>query len=226
MIDLHTHTFLSDGQLGPAEHIRRAEVAGYRVLGFADHMDLATLPLLLPPALDAARVENALGRMTVLAGCELTHVRPEHMREAVHRARELGAQYVVVHGESLAEPVQAGTNRAAIEAGCDILAHPGLIAEEDIRLAAQQNVMLEISAKAGHCLANGHVAARALAHGARLLFGSDAHGPDQMLARPQADDVCRGAGLADEAIAAMFAHAGGFARHRLQQAEADEVADW
>ncbi|MFH0911657.1 MAG: PHP domain-containing protein, partial [Planctomycetota bacterium] len=38
MIDLHTHTILSDGELGPAELIRRAEVAGYRALAITDHV--------------------------------------------------------------------------------------------------------------------------------------------------------------------------------------------
>jgi len=37
MIDLHTHTFLSDGELGPAELVRRAENAGYRAIGISDH---------------------------------------------------------------------------------------------------------------------------------------------------------------------------------------------
>jgi len=53
MIDFHTHTLLSDGALVPAEHIRRAQVRGYRILGMSDHVDLATMeqiiPVLLPP---------------------------------------------------------------------------------------------------------------------------------------------------------------------------------
>ena len=32
-------------------------------------------------------------------------------------SRELGAKIVVVHGETVAEPVEPGNNRAAIEAG-------------------------------------------------------------------------------------------------------------
>ena len=43
------------------------------------------------------------------------------------RARALGAQIVLVHGETIVEPVPPGTNHQAIEAGVDILAHPGLI---------------------------------------------------------------------------------------------------
>lgn len=226
MIDLHTHTLLSDGALIPAEHIRRAEVAGYRILGMTDHVGLELLEHVLPILRDAARRENELGRLEVLAGVELTHVRPVHLGEAVNRARALGADVVIVHGETLAEPVEPGTNRAAIEAGADILAHPGLLSEEDAALAARRNVMLEISGKAGHCLTNGHVAATARAAGAQVIFGSDAHGPEGMRPRQDAELVLRGAALSPEEIAAAFAQAEQFARHRLQQAEADENADW
>ena len=37
MIDLHTHTFFSDGELVPAEHLRRVEVLGYRAVAITDH---------------------------------------------------------------------------------------------------------------------------------------------------------------------------------------------
>lgn len=226
MIDLHTHTLLSDGVLILAEHIRRAECAGYRVLGFSDHADLANLPVILPQALVAAHWENKLDRLTVLAGVELTHVRPEHLRAATEKARKLGAHYVMVHGETIAEPVLPGTNRAAIEAGADILAHPGLITLEDAKAAAARNVMLEISGKSGHSLTNGHVVQMARAAGAKMLFGSDAHSEEQMPSRGHAEKIMRGAGMTTEEIAAAFANAEQFARSRLQQAEADAVADW
>lgn len=226
MIDLHTHTLLSDGALIPAEHIRRAEYAGYRILGFSDHADMSNIPIILPQVLTAARWENKLNRLTVLAGVELTHVRPEHIQAATELARKTGAHYVAVHGETIAEPVVAGTNHAAIAAGVDILAHPGLITLEDAKFAAANNVLLEISGKRGHCLTNGHVLQMARAAGAKLIFGSDAHDEDQMPSREYAEKIMRGAGMTEEEIAAAFANAEQFARHRLQQAEADTVADW
>ena len=207
MIDFHTHTLLSDGALIPAEHIRRAEVAGYRILGLADHGDIALLEHILRHARMAAEQENAAGRLRVLAGIELTHMRPTHIADGTARARDLGAQFVVCHGETIAEPVEPGTNRAAIEAGVDILAHPGLITEDDARLAAERGVALEISGKAGHSLCNGHVAAMARKVGAQLLFGSDAHTPEQMPTRDKAERICRGAGLGAADVAAMFAFA-------------------
>lgn len=211
MIDFHTHTLLSDGALIPTEHIRRAEVRGYRVLGLADHVGLAEAPRVVPELVEAARVENALGRLRVFAGAELTHVRPEHFSEAVARVRELGARFVIAHGETLVEPVEPGTNRAAIEAGVDILAHPGLISDDDVKLAAERGVRLEISGKPGHSLSNGHVARLARARGAMLIFGSDAHTPEQLPTREFAERICRAAGLDAEAVREMFAAAETFA---------------
>lgn len=226
MIDLHTHTLLSDGALIPAEQIRRAEVRGYRVLGMADHVDLATMGTIIPQLVAAAKREAGARQMRVLAGAELTHVRPGHIAEGVRQARALGARFVIVHGESIAEPVEPGTNRAAIEAGADILAHPGLITEADAALAAKRNVMLEVSAKAGHALCNGHVVRMAQATGAQLLFGSDAHAPEQMPTQAYAEAILAGAGLSAGEIAAIFTHAAQFAEHLAEQAFADETPDW
>ena len=92
------------------------------------------------------------GNITIIPGMEITHVPKGLIGELISEARKLGAMYVVVHGETLAEPVEEGTNHEAILAGADILAHPGLITEEDARLAAERGVLLEISARKGHCL--------------------------------------------------------------------------
>lgn len=213
MFDFHTHTLISDGDLIPAESVRHAEMSGYRMLGFADHSDLATLPTQMSVIIAAARAENRSGcGMTVLPGTEVTHVRPGQIAEAVGLARELGAAYVVVHGETLCEPVAAGTNRAAIEAGTDILAHPGLISEDEVRLAAERGVMLEISGKRGHCLANGHVARMARKHGAKLLFGSDSHTVGEMPPRDYAERICLAAGMDKDEVDAMFARAEEFGK--------------
>ena len=52
---------------------------------------------------------------------------------------------MILHGETICEPVALGTNRAGIEAGVDILAHPGLISEEEVRMAAGNGVHLEVT---------------------------------------------------------------------------------
>jgi histidinol phosphatase-like PHP family hydrolase len=204
MIDLHTHTLLSDGDLIPTELARRAETCGYRVLGFADHVDTAMVDHVVPILVRTCDDLAGAMAMQVLPGAEVTHCRPEHIARVVDRCRELGARLVVVHGETPAEPVIEGTNRAAIEAGCDILAHPGAITEADARLAAERGVVLEISGRKGHCLGNGHVAQMARRVGARVLFGSDAHSPEDLRPRPDAEKVLVGAGLSAAEIAAAF----------------------
>lgn len=213
MFDFHTHTLISDGDLIPAESVRRAEMSGYRILGFSDHSDLATLPPQMEIIIAAARAENRnFSGMLVLPGTEITHVRPTQIEAAVIKARNLGAVYVIVHGETLSEPVAPGTNRAAIEAGVDILAHPGLITRDEVEMAAKRGVMLEISGKRGHCLANGHVVKLARECGAQLIFGSDSHTVGEMPTRDYAERICLAAGLNQDEVDAMFFHAEEFGR--------------
>ena len=138
MIDLHTHTIFSDGELLPAELARRAKVAGYRAIAITDHADASNLELIVPRISAMAREYSAYMDLTIIAGVELTHVPPGLVEQETRRARALGAQVVVVHGETIVEPVERGTNLAAIEAGVDVLAHPGLITEEEVRLAAEK----------------------------------------------------------------------------------------
>ena len=61
--------------------------------------------------------------------------------------------------------MQKGTNRAAIEAGADIVSHPGIISTEDLLLAKEKGVALEITSRKGHSLSNGHVAKEAIKFG-------------------------------------------------------------
>jgi histidinol phosphatase-like PHP family hydrolase len=209
LCDLHTHTFLSDGDLSPAELFARAEHAGIAALAVTDHVDWATVETTVPALIAACQAECSGGRVLALPGAELTHVRPAQIGKLAERCRQLGAKVILVHGQTIVEPVPAGTNRAAIEAGVDVLAHPGLITEEEARLAAKAGVRLELSARQGHSLTNGHVARLALAVGAELTFGSDTHAPDDLRGPEAALAILRGAGL-DEA-AARKVLAGGLA---------------
>ena len=211
MFDLHTHSLLSDGDLVPAELARRCQASGYRGLVISDHCDPSNLEfVVMTLARFCEAVAGAYGEMEILPGCEITHVPPMLIAGLVDRARDLGAEVVLVHGETLVEPVVPGTNRAAIEAGCDVLAHPGLIAPEDARLAAERGVMLEISGRKGHSLTNGHVACMAGQCGANLTFGSDGHSPGDYPTRQEAERIARGAGLTDEQVAHMLQNNAGF----------------
>jgi histidinol phosphatase-like PHP family hydrolase len=198
MIDLHTHSLFSDGELIPAELTRRAAQAGYRAIAITDHADRSLFDLAIPRIL---RVADDLGKawgLTVLAGTELTHIPPGDIAAAAAEARALGAQIIVCHGETLVEPVAPGTNRAALEADIDILSHPGLITVEDAQLAARRGICLELSARKGHSLSNGHVARVALAAGAKLVVNSDAHAPGDLVPLEHARKVALGAGLSEE----------------------------
>jgi len=198
MIDLHTHSLFSDGELVPAEHLRRVEVMGYSAVAITDHADSSNLDFIIPRLVRAAADLNRHAKTRLIPGIELTHVPPEAFAELTRRARELGALIVVGHGETPVEPVRPGSNLAAIEAGVDILAHPGFITEAEAKLAASKGVLLELSGRRGHSLSNGHVAKMALAAGAGLAVNADAHGPGDFMSAKMAEMVALGAGLSDE----------------------------
>jgi histidinol phosphatase-like PHP family hydrolase len=200
MIDLHSHSLFSDGVLLPSELVRRAEVKGYRYWAITDHADHSNIEIIIPRIAAVAKELNAHWTIQVIPGIELTHVPPETLGGLIERAGKLGARLIVVHGETISEPVPPGTNRAAIEAGAHILAHPGLITPDEARLAAQKGVLLEITSRKGHSLTNGHVAAMAQAAGAGLVLNSDTHSPDDIVAQDQRARIVEGAGLGHGAI--------------------------
>ena len=81
-----------------------------------------------------------------------------------------------------------------------MLAHPGLLTEEDGAFAAQREICLELSARSGHSLTNGLVARLAEITGASLVVDSDAHTPADLLTEELARSVARGAGVAQDAL--------------------------
>jgi histidinol phosphatase-like PHP family hydrolase len=217
VIDLHTHSLFSDGQLVPSEHARRARHAGYRAIAITDHGDASNLDFIIPRVAGVcASLSEAYG-IQVIPGIELTHVPPALINELAVAARKLGAKLVLVHGETIVEPVEAGTNAAAVNAPIDILAHPGLITEQEVRLAAQRGICLEISARKGHSLTNGHVAMLARQNGAPLVLNTDAHGPADLISREMAEKIAVGAGLTASEIRAMFGNSEALVRNILNK---------
>jgi len=195
MIDLHTHSLLSDGVLVPSELVRRAMDKGYEAISITDHADISNIDFIIPRIVRAASELSGLLPITVIPGIEITHVPPQAIGGLVKEARRLGAKLVVVHGETLVEPVMPGTNHAAILAGPDILSHPGMITRQDAALAAKKGVYLEITARKGHSLANGHVAKVAAETGAELVINTDAHEPGDLISLEFAGKVLEAAGL-------------------------------
>ena len=195
MIDLHTHSLLSDGELLPSELVRRAEVIGYKAIAITDHSDASNIDFVIERIVNVCNELKAA--IPVIPGVELTHIPPRQIGQMVKKARELGARLVLVHGETVVEPVSQGTNRAAIEAGVDILAHPGLLTPEDAMLAAEKGVCLELTARKGHSLSNGHVASVAKKIGVNIVLNTDTHSPSDLISDDMAVRIVVGAGLTE-----------------------------
>ena len=199
MYDFHTHTFLSDGVLAPIELIRRAHVIGYRVMAITDHVGPGNIEPILRVLIKDREVASRRWDILALPGVEITHCPVEEIDALAREAKAIGARVVNVHGETVVEPVEPGTNRAAVSsAHVDILAHPGLIAPEEAAIAARNGVFLEVSARKGHGFANGHVVRVARDAGASMVLDSDAHAPEDLLTREFAMKVALGAGLSEQ----------------------------
>ena len=203
-IDLHMHTLFSDGELLPSELARRALKLNHEVIAMTDHVDWSNVEA-IPTIQDAIDDINENWDITAVLGAEVTHAPLESFDGIAKRAKELGAKIVVVHGETLNEPVLPGTNRAAVESKyVDILGHPGLITKEEAEIALKNDIYLEISARKGHCLGNGHVANIAREVGNKLLVDTDSHAPGDLITFEKSYEVALGAGLNhDEAMKAI-----------------------
>lgn len=203
MIDLHTHSIFSDGELIPSELARRAKVAGYSALAITDHADHSNFDFVIPRLVTVCQKLTSAFALQVIPGIELTHVPPEYIYDLAVEARQAGAKLIVVHGETIVEPVAGGTNMAAVKAPIDILAHPGLMTKEEAAKAAENSIYLEITTRKGHSLTNGHVVKMARQMKARLILNSDTHSPDDLVSADMARKIAMGAGMAEEDIAVM-----------------------
>lgn len=196
MYDFHTHTFLSDGVLSPVELIRRAIHVGYQVMAITDHVGPGNMEFVLKTLITDCEAASKRWDILALPGVEITHTPKEDIDELARQARELGAKVVNVHGETIVEPVEPGTNLAAVSSvHVDVLAHPGLITADEAQMATKNGIFLEVSARKGHSFSNGHVVRIAHEAGARMVLNSDAHEPGDLLTPDLAIGVAIGAGL-------------------------------
>ncbi|MFN3383435.1 MAG: histidinol phosphate phosphatase domain-containing protein [Archaeoglobaceae archaeon] len=194
MIDLHTHSTFSDGELIPAELIRRMASRGNEGVAITDHADFSTIPMILS---NLSKLKEFDFEIDFLIGVEITHVPPRLIGRAVELAWREGAEIVIVHGETIVEPVAKGTNSFALEEEINVLAHPGILSEEEAEKARENGIFLEISARKGHCLANGHVARLAEKFSCELVLNTDAHSPSDIIDDSIAEKIARGAGIFD-----------------------------
>ncbi|MEW6163340.1 MAG: histidinol phosphate phosphatase domain-containing protein [Nitrospirota bacterium] len=204
MIDLHTHSLLSDGELLPSELIRRAKAIDYKAIAITDHVDPSNIDLVIPRIVSAIKKLKGLISIEAIPGAEITHAPPQIIPELVKEARHLGAKIVIVHGETIIEPVAPGTNRAAIEANADILAHPGIMSTEDLLFAKEKGVALEITSRKGHSLSNGYVAKEAVRFGVPLCINTDAHSPSELITREMAIRILLASGIEENRIDSIF----------------------
>lgn len=204
-IDFHMHSLLSDGELLPSEIAQRAYKLDYEAIAITDHADGSNLDFVIKRLVETFATLQKYLDLIMVPGVELTHVPPVEIGKMAKKAKELGASLVLVHGETPIEAVMTGTNRAAINCPeVDILAHPGLIKEEESELARDNGIYLELTTRKGHCITNGHIARVALKTKAKLLVNTDLHSPEEFISQENALKVALGAGLnKEEALKAI-----------------------
>ncbi len=196
--DFHTHTFLSDGVNSPIELIRYASAAGYTCIAVTDHASYSNIDELIEAAIKDCRLAEQYWDITAIPGIELTNIPAESIDDMAKYAREKGARLIVVHGESTVEKVEPGTNLQAINSAyVDMLAHPGLITIEEAKIAARNDVYIEITSRVGHCLSNGIVAKLGTEVGVKFLINSDAHSHKDLYMEGMQEKIALAAGLED-----------------------------
>ena len=197
--DLHTHSIFSDGELIPAELVRRAAALGHSAIAITDHVDMTNVEFVVKNVVKA--VELCSDEINVIPGVEVTHVPPSKMDKVIADAKRYGAQIIVVHGETVTEPVAKGTDMAAVRnPDVDVLGHPGFITEEEAQIAKDNDVALEVTGRAGHNITNGHVVNIARLVGAKMVIDSDTHAPENLMSEADARIVAAGAGMTPDEI--------------------------
>ncbi|MFH1442031.1 MAG: histidinol phosphate phosphatase domain-containing protein [Candidatus Omnitrophota bacterium] len=204
MFDLHTHSLLSDGVLLPSEIAVRYMSVGYKVIAITDHVDYSNIDYVINAILNFTNHWPKDTLIKVLPGVELTHLPLEQFGPLAKYARSKGIKIIVAHGQSPVEPVIAGTNRAALEADIDILAHPGMISDYDVNLAKEKGIFLEVTARKGHSETNPHVVDRGLIIGAKLIIGTDSHLPEDIISLDKLEQVAIKAGVMPEKLDSIY----------------------
>lgn len=199
--DFHTHTFLSDGGISPIALIRFAVATGYRCIAITDHASYSNLDYLIEGIKKDCHLAEEYWDIVAIPGVELTNIPAKSINGMAKDAKELGAKIVVVHGESIVEKVEAGTNLEAVSSKyVDILAHPGIFMPDEANAAVRNDVYIEITSRKGHCLTNGTVAKVGREAGVRFLINSDAHTHSDLFQSDFQSKVGIGSGLESDEI--------------------------
>lgn len=204
-IDLHSHSILSDGELLPMELIRRAEAIGINAIAITDHVSYSNYEQVISSLTRDCQAACSEMDIVALPGVELTHVPPKLIPKLAAKCKDAGAMVILVHGETVVEPVPGGTNKSAVSCkDIDILAHPGMITALEAKRAQKNDIYLELTSRKGHNTTNGHVQKFGLKAGCKFLINTDAHSPSDMIDYEFAEKVGRGAGLDKKTLAKVM----------------------
>ncbi len=192
----------------------RYMACGYKVIAITDHVDYSNIEYTVKAILEFTNHWPKNSGIKILPGIELTHIPPGQFKPLVKYARGEGIKVIIGHGETIVEPVIEGTNRAALEAGVDILAHPGLISDEDVALAGKKGIFLEITSRSGHSDTNAHVVECALKAGAKMILNHDSHEPENIISPDELRTVGLKAGLSEKDIEKIYKDVGQFIKEK------------
>ncbi|ENN96695.1 hypothetical protein J422_00951 [Methanocaldococcus villosus KIN24-T80] len=198
--DFHTHTVFSDGELIPSELVRRAIKLKHKAIAITDHADFSNYKELIDKALMAKEELKRYWEIEIIAGIEITHVPPKAIPKLAKKAKDYGAEIVLVHGETIVEPVEEKTNYYASISEIDILAHPGFIDKDTAENLKENNIFLEITSRKGHCLTNGVVLNIAREYNIPFLINSDTHAPNDLISPDFAEKVAYGCGMTKKEV--------------------------
>lgn len=212
--NLHAHTFLSDGELLPSEVAVRYLAQGYSAIAITDHADYSNIKELTKAIVEFCHNWPKDSAIKVLPGIELTHLPPVQFKPLAKYARGKGIKVIIAHGETPVEPVTEDTNRMALEADIDILAHPGLISDKDVLLAKKRGIFLELTSRKGHSQTNSHVLAQARKFSAKLILNNDSHRPEDIISAQDLTNLGLNLGLSQAEIEKIFSDVSIFLKKR------------
>ena len=216
MYDLHTHSLLSDGVLLASEIAVRYLSLGFKTIAITDHCDYSNIKTNVAAILEFTSHWPKNSKISVLPGIELTHLPPEQFSPLAKYSRKLGIKIIIAHGQTLAEPVIKGTNLAALQTDIDILAHPGLITDEEVKLAKKNNIFLEVTCRRGHKITNAHVVEKAIKFGAKLILNTDSHAPEDIITPAAIIKLAKKSGLDSGRIDEIYREVSRFLKSKAQ----------
>lgn len=193
----------------------RYSAMGYKIIAVTDHVDYSNIEQTCNAILRFTRHWPDNASIKVIPGIELTHLPLEQFKPLAKYARKRGIMIIVAHGQTLVEPVIKGTNQTALEADIDILAHPGLITKDEVKLAKKRGIFLEITTRKGHSRTNSHLAKLALKIGAKLILNTDSHELEDIISPMEQRIFALKAGLSEDDILNIYKNVEKLIRERL-----------